>query len=201
MNKISSLPNQINMNNETLKNLSFSIENLNIDEDGIKELKKGITQLEKKIRERNKPKTITISGKDHSIIKKYCQELNLNIGEWSSKVLLSEVSKNECVIVDDRTSEEIKKSDSEILLDKYSRLKGVLYKLDKLVNNKEFILRGYSYVDGLPIYEYLGTEQIQKNADGFYYHQRFEQEVKLSLIKPNELSLNVSNYDLPIFGH
>jgi hypothetical protein len=181
--------------NQSVNKLVSSISNLDIDEENIKGLEKAIDDLKKKVKERNKPKTITISGKDHSIIKKFCIELNLNIGEWTSKVLLSEIRKHDCFIVDDKDIE-IEKE----ILNKYSKLNGVLYKLTKIVTDHQFVLRGYSFVDGLPIYEYLGPlNMINKYNSRNHLHPRFEENVILIPVNPNEISKSIKHSDVEIF--
>ncbi len=129
-------------------------------------LKEKVKEIEKKIRENNKPKTITISGTTHNTIKRFCGALNLNIGEWSEKVLLKEIEDNNCVIIleehDSATSYEDRiKEDSEILKEKYIKEKQkskYLIKSNKLIFSDQLKFNGYSRIDGLPIYEFTGED-------------------------------------------
>ncbi len=56
--------------------------------------KSSMKEVEKVLKEKNKPKTITISGYSHKIVKDYCLENNLNMGEWVSSILVSEIEKS-----------------------------------------------------------------------------------------------------------
>jgi hypothetical protein len=129
-------------------------------------LKEKVKEIEKKIKENNKPKTITISGNVHNKIKKFCGALNLNIGEWSEKVLLKEIEDNNCVIIleehdSGKSYEDRIKEDSEILKDKYIKEKQkskYLIKSNKLIFSDQLKFNGYSRIDGLPIYEFTGED-------------------------------------------
>lgn len=128
-------------------------------------LKEKVREIEKKIKENNKPKTITISGNAHNKIKKFCGGLNLNIGEWSEKVLLKEIENNDCIIIEDHDSgksyEDRIKEDSEILKDKYIKEKQkpkYLIKSNKLIFSNQLKFNGYSRIDGQPIYEFTGED-------------------------------------------
>lgn len=129
-------------------------------------LKEKVKEIEKKIKENNKPKTITISGSAHNTIKRFCTSLNFNIGDWCEKILLKEIEDNNCVIlVEDHDStksyEDIIKEDSEALKDKYikevNRPK-VTIKANKLILSSQLKFNGYSRIDGLPIYEFTGED-------------------------------------------
>jgi hypothetical protein len=61
-------------------------------------LKEKVKEIEKKIKENNKPKTITISGNAHNTIKRFCTSLNFNIGDWCEKILLKEIEDNDCIL-------------------------------------------------------------------------------------------------------
>ena len=129
-------------------------------------LKEKVKEIEKKIKENNKPKTITISGSTHNTIKRFCTTLNFNIGDWCEKILLKEIEDNNCVILaeehDSATSYEDRiKEDSEILKDKY--IKDIqrpkyLIKSNKLILSTHLKFNGYSRIDGQPIYEFTGED-------------------------------------------
>lgn len=129
-------------------------------------LKEKVKEIEKKIRENNKPKTITISGTTHNTIKRFCGALNLNIGEWSEKVLLKEIEDNNCVIIvdehDSATSYEDRiLKDAENIKDKYIKEEvrtKYLIKSNKLIFSNQLKFNGYSRIDGQPIYEFTGDD-------------------------------------------
>jgi len=129
-------------------------------------LKEKVKEIEKKIKENNKPKTITISGSAHNTIKRFCTSLNFNIGDWCEKILLKEIEDNNCVIlVEDYDStksyEDIIKEDSEVLKDKYIKEKQntkYLIKSNKLILSSQLKFNGYSRLDGQPIYEFTGED-------------------------------------------
>jgi len=129
-------------------------------------LKEKVKEIEKKIKENNKPKTITISGSAHNTIKRFCTSLNFNIGDWCEKILLKEIEDNNCVILvedhDSATSYEDRiKEDSEILKGRYIKEKQktkYLIKANKLILSNQLKFNGYSRIDGLPIYEFTGED-------------------------------------------
>ena len=126
-------------------------------------LKEKVKEIEKKIKENNKPKTITISGSTHNTIKRFCTTLNLNIGDWCEKILLKEIEDNNCIILteDIKSDEDRIKEDSEILKDKYIKEKQktkYLIKANKLILSSQLKFNGYSRIDGQPIYEFTGED-------------------------------------------
>jgi hypothetical protein len=130
-------------------------------------LKEKVKQIEKKIKENNKPKTITISGNAHNTIKRFCSTLNLNIGDWCEKVLLKEIEDNDCIIrVNEKDTVELndieeKERDSKLLKDKYIReaqRTKYLIKSNKIIFSDQLKFNGYSRIDGLPIYEFIGDD-------------------------------------------
>lgn len=135
-----------------IESILNNIEKLDINEDDLQDLKLKMKNLEKKIKEQNKPKTITISGKDHATIKKYCTIFNLNIGDWATKTLLEKIESDNCIISEDIDSKELFKRDSEALIEKYKPLTGTIIKTDFFLNGKDFNLLGYSKLDGKNIY-------------------------------------------------
>lgn len=145
---------------DLLKNL----EKDDMTEEQISELMLKVKDVQKKLKEKNKPKTITISAKDHQKIKKYCTMMDLNIGDWSSKVLLDEIEKSLCVEVKEETTEESEeriKKESENLIESWkegqNRPKN-LYKLNRLIISSMFKFCGYSGLDCNPIYEFTGKD-------------------------------------------
>jgi hypothetical protein len=130
-------------------------------------LKEKVKQIEKKIKENNKPKTITISGSTHNTIKRFCTSLNLNIGDWCEKILLKEIEDNDCILrVNEMDTVELndteeKERDSKILKDKYikeAQRTKYLIKSNKLILSTQLKFNGYSRLDGQPIYEFTGED-------------------------------------------
>jgi hypothetical protein len=133
----------------------------NIEENDLVSLKSRIKEVEKKIKEKNKPKTITISGDVHSKVKKYCTTFNLNIGEWTEKIILNELSENNCIILDDREEKEVRKDLEKEITDKWFYEKNrnkYLIKANVLLSSKSLRFWGYSIIDGKPIYEFIGED-------------------------------------------
>lgn len=144
---------------EKLKTLIDNLENSDINESEISELKSKMKEIEKKIKENNKPKTITISAKDHNIIKKHCTTYGLNIGDWVAKIVLKEINDNACVIIEDGDAEEIQKKRVKELTDKFigeQNRRKYLIKTNKIIVNTQFKFEGYSIIDSMPIYEFVG---------------------------------------------
>lgn len=104
-----------------------------LDEENLLTLKEQVKLLEKKIKEKNKPKTITISGETHNKIKNFCNSINMNIGDWVSKTVIDAIddyiNKYNCIITD----EEI--DDKKILQEKYSNV--IINEDGKTVYTKE----------------------------------------------------------------
>ncbi len=143
-------------------------------------LKEKVKSIEKKIKESNKPKTITISGKTHNEIKKFCTTLNFSIGEWCEKILLNEIKNNSCIIYDDYDEKDLisKKWIEEADRKKY------LIKYNKHILSNEFKFIGYSITDGYLVYEYIGNDMtftiLNNNFD--------ELGIKIGVVKEDELT-------------
>jgi hypothetical protein len=143
-------------------------------------LKEKVKSIEKKIKESNKPKTITISGKTHNEIKKFCTTLNFSIGEWCEKILLNEIKNNSCIIYDDYDEKDLisKKWIEEADRKKY------LIKYNKHILSNEFKFIGYSITDGYLVYEYIGKDMtftmLNNNFD--------ELGIKIGVVKEDELT-------------
>lgn len=143
-------------------------------------LKEKVKLIEKKIKESNKPKTITISGKTHNEIKKFCTTLNFSIGEWCEKILLNEIKNNSCIIYDDYDEKDLisKKWIEEADRKKY------LIKYNKHILSNEFKFIGYSITDGYLVYEYIGKDMtftmLNNNFD--------ELGIKIGAVKEDELT-------------
>ncbi len=160
-----------------------------IEESDLATLKSKLKEVEKKVKEKNKPKTMTISGKDHAIIKQYCTMFNLNIGNWVSKILLKEINENNAITIDNEsTPEELHEMKRKEVIDRYlkrnaDQMGKCLFKSNKIVFNPNFKFVGYSMVDSLPIYE------INNKNNNLDYISNNSIELKPSNI--GEVSLNI----------
>ena len=182
-------------------------------------LKEKVKQIEKKIKENNKPKTITISGNTHNIIKRFCSTFNLNIGEWSEKILLKEIEDSDCII---RTNEQdtVELNDTEKervsneLKDKYikeAQRTKYLIKSNKLIFSNQLKFNGYSRVDGQPIYEFTGEDMTHFKMINDFDKLGIEFEkvdTNFGFIKTNEkledyviLNGNVIEYEVPKYDN
>ena len=121
----------------------------------IQALEAQLKEAKRKLKEKNKPKTITISSSDHDLIKKHCSIFGLNIGEWTSNVLKREIEESSCLIKED-FDEEVEKSK---ILSKYSTGDNYpRYKSSKYIMSTQYEFVGYSKIDSLPIYKFIGKE-------------------------------------------
>ena len=62
-----------------------------LEDEQILKLKGKLKEIDGKLKEKTKPKNISISSEEHNIIKNYCGK-SYNIGEWSEKTLVSVIS-------------------------------------------------------------------------------------------------------------
>lgn len=125
-----------------------------LDDDQIIALKDKIKNFESKLKDKVKPKTITISSSVHNKIKKYCQDLGLKIGDWVESSLLKAMN----TFTNEEVSEDKIKDD---IIKRYFESKKInkLLKADKLILMPKFKFKGYSHVDFKPVYDYLGNEK------------------------------------------
>ncbi len=186
------------MSNNLLKtrisNILTDINEVDMDEKDILELKNKMKEIEKKIKEKNKPKTITISGKDHSIIKEYCTTLNLNIGDWTAKVLLDKIEADKCYIsLEDDEYDEIEK---EEITKRYidNQKHQTLYKFDKLIINKDFHFKGYSIIDSNPLYKcdnFNNNTKTLLDSNGITCKLTSERELGKRILENMELEIEI----------
>jgi hypothetical protein len=195
--KLKSVDNSKKNLKPEIESILDNIEKLDINEDDLQDIKLKMKNLEKKIKEQNKPKTITISGKDHATIKKYCTIFNLNIGDWATKTLLEKIESDNCIISEDIDSVELFKRDSEALIEKYKPLKGTIIKTDFLLNGKDFNLLGYSKLDGKNIYILTG-DYVKIFADLKSRNISFElsnlREVSTEIIPDTDKEINIEYF-------
>jgi hypothetical protein len=133
--------------------LSENIETL----EDVAKIKERVKLIEKKIKQNNKPKTITISGKTHKLIKDHCAHYDLNLGSFVEDIILDKLKGDDPIIIDDRDGEEILEETTENIINDYKKeiLRNKdLIKSDRLIIREGFTFKGYSKADSLPIYEF-----------------------------------------------
>jgi len=175
-----------------LNRMEIAIDNSVLDESQVAHLRKKLKEFEVSIREKIKPKTITISGSSHRKMKRYCESLNLKIGEWVEKTLMDEIENSSAII---RGKEDGIEKESDALVKKYMderSKRGLLVKVDKLILDKDFHFRGYSCIDCNPIYEYFGNEKM---SDLFVL--KFSCKI-LGMPNPQEISQNFFHESMDI---
>lgn len=150
---------------DVIKNELDSIEKTlnacdSLDDEQVLMIKEKMKIFDSKLKDKVKPKTITISSSVHNKIKKYCQDFGLKIGDWVEETLLKAIN----IVAIEKVNlshEEYIVEESKKLIERYKEYKKTnkLMKLDKLVFNKKFKFIGYSQIDFKPVYDYLGTEE------------------------------------------
>lgn len=139
-----------------MSDILVSLEHSDINEKEVASLRSKMKEIEKKLKTKLKPKTITISSSDHDIIKSYCSYLKLNIGDWVSKTLLKEIKENSAIIYEEGTEEEILEKRMDEITKRYfdsKMIKSLVIKTDKLIVGSGFNFVGYCITDHKPIYE------------------------------------------------
>ena len=169
-------------------------ENINIESlssQDLKEAKNRLKHIEKKVKEKEKPKTITIPGDTHQKVKKHCKELNLTIGNFTTDVLIKEIGNAVCITKEDKSQEEVIDERKEELEKKYVNLNKILssdtlIKTDYLLLSDNFSFKGYSIIDGKPIYQVMNKT--------FYssMNNEIKKELNPKIIKKNELSTKIN---------
>lgn len=140
-------------------------------------LKAAARKLEQSIKERKKPKTITISGDAHNRIKTHCATLGLNIGKWTEQVLLREISDNTCVERVQSGYEEYINETADSIKNKYTA-KRTRYKTDKMIVCDGLRLVGQSATTGDPVYEL--TDDSLNPVDVAYNLTKWEITVEIT---------------------
>lgn len=86
------------------------IEN-DIELDDLNHLMDKVKSIKKKVKGKNKPKTITIPNNIHTIVREYCDMMGLNIGEWCASVLREKIEQKEgeCLIKTDKNTKRIER--------------------------------------------------------------------------------------------
>lgn len=142
-----------------------------LDDDQIITLKDKIKNFEAKLKDKVKPKTITISSSVHNKIKKFCSDFNLRIGDWVEETLLNALDCTEKysdgIKTKYKTREEWIEASSEELLKKWREYENAkitkLIKAEYYILKPKFIFKGMSMLDHKPMYDYIGTDKEFEN--------------------------------------
>ena len=140
-------------------------------------LKAAARKLEQSIKDRKKPKTITISGDSHNKIKTYCATMGLNIGKWTEQVLLREITDNACIERVQSNYEEYINETAESIKNNYTAKK-TRYKTDKMIVCDGLRLIGESATTGDPVYEL--TDDTMNPVDVAYNLTKWEIIVEIT---------------------
>jgi hypothetical protein len=82
----------MNNNYEKIMQYLSDLENVEcVDESEFLQLKNKMKIVENSLKNKIRPKTITVSGEMHNKIKKHCNDDGLNIGDWTEMVLNKEI--------------------------------------------------------------------------------------------------------------
>jgi len=129
-----------------------------LEDEQIIALKDRIKNFESKLKDKIKPKTITISSAVHNKIKKYCNMFNLKIGDWVEDTLLKAL---DCTDDKAYSVDEMRIQETADITKNYFASKKInkLLKADRLVLLPKFRFKGYSHVDFKPLYDYIGSEK------------------------------------------
>lgn len=153
-------------------------------------LKAAARKLEQRIKEKKKPKTITISGEVHNSIKTHCAMMGLNIGKWTEQVLMREISENNCIEMVQSNYDEYINETVEDIKTKYTTKK-TMYKTDKLIMCEALRLVGESVVDGMPVYELVDQEINPLVAAKFIANMG----IIVEITDENTIPLSIDKYD------
>jgi hypothetical protein len=153
-------------------------------------LKAAARKLEQRIKEKKKPKTITISGEVHNSIKTHCAMMGLNIGKWTEQVLMREISENNCIEMVQSNYDEYINETVEDIKTKYTTKK-TMYKADKLIMCEALRLVGESVVDGMPVYELVDQEINPLVAAKFIANMG----IIVEITDENTIPLSIDKYD------
>lgn len=168
--------------------INFTIDVENISEADLNNIKNQLKKVEKKVKEKKKPKTITIPGDTHAKVKNHCNLFNLNIGEFTEKVLLEEIEKNKCIEKGERDLEEEMSEIEKRYIDNELKSR-TLIKSNKLLFSKYLEFYGYSITDGLPIYEII--EINSKFFNDLYRNILKENNIEIKLVNKIQATKNI----------
>jgi len=136
-----------------------------LDEDQVANLKDKLKEFENRLREKIKPKTITISNSVHTKMKNHCALYNIKIGDWVEKVILDEIKRSPWR---KSTTEDIELEKKNIM-QRYFKSREVnrLVKSEKLIMLPKFKFLGYSATDNKPVYNFTGNTEEYNDAKNF----------------------------------
>jgi hypothetical protein len=151
--------NKISIEMERIESVLESCDGL--DDEQILLLKEKIKNFENKLKDKVKPKTITISSVVHNKIKNYCNTFGLKIGDWVEETLLNALDCTDKKPLKPQTQEEWLEESREELLRKWRESQKInkLIKTDFLILKPKFKFKGFSILDHKPMYDYLGTDK------------------------------------------
>lgn len=164
---------------------------MDLEEFQLAALKAAARKLEQSIKERKKPKTITISGETHNKIKSYCSTMGLNIGKWAEQVLLREITDNVCVEKVQSTYDEFIYENLESIKTKYTKNR-TRYKTDKMIVCDGLRLVGESEITGDLIYEI--SDDSLNPLDVVYNLAKWE--IVVEITDDNIIPLSIDKYEL-----
>jgi len=132
-----------------------------LDEEQIISIKEKIKTFESKLKDKIKPKTITISSLVHNKIKNYCNTFGLKIGDWVEETLLNALDCSDKTSTKKQSQEEWLEESKDELLKKWREYQKInkLIKTEYLILKPKFKFKGFSIVDHKPLYDYLGTDK------------------------------------------
>jgi hypothetical protein len=139
-----------------------------LDEEQIISIKEKIKTFESKLKDKIKPKTITISSLVHNKIKNYCNTFGLKIGDWVEETLLNALDCSDKKSTKKQTEEEWLEESKDELLKKWREYQKInkLIKTEYLILKPKFKFKGFSIVDHKPLYDYLGTDkELEKDLE------------------------------------
>lgn len=168
----------------------------------LKDLKSEVKKVQNKIKEKQKPKTITISSHVHTKIKRHCNLFGYNIGEWIENLALTELNNNFCFTKDDRDSKEFYEEESQKLIDSWLLEKDRSKKLVKtncLLIDKLFKFSGYSLIDNNPIYEFYGDQKELDEYENVIFTHAKEGEISKNIKYNPNIDIIIDSKNIGIF--
>jgi hypothetical protein len=149
-----------------------------LDEDQVANLKDKLKEFESRLREKIKPKTITIANSVHTKMKNHCALYNIKIGDWVEKVILDEIKRSPWR---KSTTEDIE-IEKKNIMQRYFKSREInrLVKSDKLIILPKFKFLGYSSTDNKPVYNFTG------NNDEYNYAKNFRIGCKIDTLTKSE---------------
>ena len=154
-----------------------SIDDMNDEQ--ILKLKERLKSIDLKLKDKIKPKTITISGSVHNKIKNHCSNFNFKIGDWVESVLLKEISQCPVEFLNKDQYEDSVEVDKKAIVERYYESNHVrkMIKTDKIVANPLFRFMGYSRLDNKPVYNFIGTSDKDMDSIACPYWRVYNESI------------------------